>query len=92
MRYQQSQTISTINTYKYLKLHSDDQIQLIEKQLLVLGWYQRIMRGRVASFASSSGVVTGRTQAAMSLQAQAQAHQAQQQEIEQIKSAHETLT
>ena len=48
------------------------------------------MRGRVASFASSSGVVTGRTQAAMSLQAQA--HQAQQQEIEQIKSAHETLT
>jgi hypothetical protein len=50
------------------------------------------MRGRVTSFASSSGVVTGRTQAAMSLQAQAQAHQAQQQEIEQIKSAHETLT
>jgi hypothetical protein len=48
------------------------------------------MRGRVTSFASSSGVVTGRTQAAMSLQAQA--HQAQQQEIEQIKSAQETLT
>ncbi len=38
MRYRQSQTISTINTYKYIKLHSDDQIQLIEKQLLVLGW------------------------------------------------------
>lgn len=50
------------------------------------------MRGRVASFASSSGVVTGRTQAAMSLQAQVQAQQAQQQEIEQIKSAQETLT
>ena len=52
------------------------------------------MRGRVASFAISSGVVTGRTQAEMSLQAQAQAqaHQAQQQEIEQIKSAQETLT
>jgi hypothetical protein len=52
------------------------------------------MRGRATSFASSSGVVTGRTQAAMSLraQAQAQAHQAQKQEIEQIKSAHETLT
>jgi Tfp pilus assembly protein PilN len=49
------------------------------------------MRGRVASFAISSGVVTGRTQAAMSLQAQVQAQQAQQQEIEQIKSAHETL-
>jgi len=48
------------------------------------------MRGRATSFALSSGVVTGRTQAAMSLQAQA--HQAQQQEIEQIKSAHETLT
>jgi hypothetical protein len=47
------------------------------------------MRGRVASFAISSGVVTGRTQAAMSLQAQVQA---QQQEIEQIKSAQETLT
>jgi hypothetical protein len=47
------------------------------------------MRGRVASFALSSGVVTGRTQAAMSLQAQVQA---QQQEIEQIKSAQETLT
>jgi hypothetical protein len=48
------------------------------------------MRGRVTSFALSSGVGTGRTQAAMPLQAQAQ--QAQQQEIEQIKSAHETLT
>jgi len=48
------------------------------------------MRGRATSFAISSGVVTGRTQAAMSLQAQAQ--QAQQQEIAQIKSAHETLT
>jgi hypothetical protein len=47
------------------------------------------MRGRVASFAIRSGVVTGRTQAAMSLQAQVQA---QQQEIEQIKSAQETLT